>query len=117
MVYLGGLDFQRPLDMSTPKYPGISRNAHENHNEILFYTHTLKNIEMSDYSKCWQECGILIEKKAVQECRVCGGQNNSRGVIHSKNKYLLSNHYVPGTVLDAGDAADSDRWHILLPRS
>lgn len=77
MDYLGALDFQRPLDMSTPECPGISRNAHENHKEILFYTHTLENTEMSDYSKCWQECGILIEKKAVQEGGMCGGQNNS----------------------------------------
>lgn len=68
----------------TPEYAGRSRNARENHSEIPFYTYTLEKMEMSDYSKCWQGCGILIDKKAVQEGSVCGGQNGRLGAILSK---------------------------------
>lgn len=57
-------------------------------------------MEMSDYSKCWQEFRVLLDKKPIQQSSRCGGQQKLWS--HSLHKYLSSTYYVSGSVPDAG---------------
>lgn len=72
----------------------------ETHKEILFYARILEKMEMSDYSNCWQEFRVLLDKKPIQESSRCDGQQKLWS--HSLNNYLLSTYYVSGSVPDAG---------------
>ena len=64
MVYFGTLDSnnvgtQKPTVPQACQHLG-SQAHQEMYHEILFYTQAWENVEMSDYSHCWQECDFFF---------------------------------------------------------
>ena len=122
MIYFGALDLNKtggeaggtqlhcPSEMLTSEFPGISRNAWENH----YFT-----------PKHWRKLKCLTIASVVkdEEFLQTGSQSREAPCLqgtegwhwsYSLNRDILSTYCVPGTALDAGEAAEGMTKHLAF---